>query len=76
MNGILLRKNQLEPEDLENSQSIHILGRESVHVHVLETMPRTKGVARQSLNKEIMGMTHSANQPFQKKAGIEMELYQ
>lgn len=74
MNGILLRKNQLEPEDLENSQSIHILGRESVHV--LETMPRTKGVAKQSLNKEIMDMTHSANQPFQQKAGIEMELYQ
>lgn len=36
----------------------------------------SKDVARQSLDKEIMGATHELNQPSQQKPGVEMKLYQ
>ena len=33
-------------------------------------------VAEQPFDKQIMGVTHGLNQPFQQKPGIELGLYQ
>lgn len=56
----LLGSNQLETEDLENYQPIQI---EHFTKERACSGKNTKGMSKRLLNKEIMGVTHSANQP-------------
>lgn len=67
----LLNKKEQELEYLRSSQPLCISKSEKSC-----SEGNTTGVAAQSFDKDIMGVTHGLHEPSQWKPGIEMELYQ
>lgn len=66
----LLSKKESELGYLENPQPVSVAKSEKAFFE-----EKTRDVAEQPFDKEIMGVTHEFNQPFQQRPGIEMGLY-
>lgn len=65
----LLRKKELEFEDLENSQPVHIAKKEKAY-----SEENPKGVAEQPLDKISLNVNPRSNHPSQKKLGTDVGL--